>query len=66
MSKKSAGACTRCTRANAFPANKLEQLGFKLEKIIGIWKHAGKVRKELYKGRYVLVDNHVIVHQSNL
>ena len=26
-------------------SNKLEQLEFKLEKIIGIWKHAGKVRK---------------------
>ena len=27
-------------------SNKLEQLEFKLEKIIGILKHAGKVRKE--------------------
>ena len=26
-------------------SNKLEQLEFKLEKIVGIWKHAGKVRK---------------------
>jgi hypothetical protein len=26
-------------------SNKLEQLKFKLEKIIGIEKHAGKVRK---------------------
>ena len=28
--------------------DKLEQLKSKLEKIIGIEKHAGKVRKELY------------------
>ena len=28
-------------------SNKLEQLEFKLEKFIGIYKHAGKVRKSL-------------------
>ena len=27
--------------------NKLEQLEFKLEKNIGVYKHAGKVRKEI-------------------
>ena len=31
-----------------FLTNKLEQLQFKLEKIIGIEKHAGKVRKYIY------------------
>ena len=31
-------------------SNKLEQLYFKLEKIIGIKKHAGKVRKEDFLG----------------
>ena len=30
-------------------SNKLEQLEFKLEKIIGIQKHAGKVRKKLFE-----------------
>ena len=29
-------------------SNKLEQLEFILEKIIGIQKHAGKVRKDLF------------------
>ena len=29
-------------------SNKLGQLEFKLEKIIGIEKHAGKVRKQFY------------------
>ena len=35
--------------------NKLEQLEFKLEKIIGIQKHAGNVRKKiiLWKSVYV-------------
>ena len=28
-------------------SSKLEQLEFKLEKNIGIWKHAGKVRKSI-------------------
>ena len=28
-------------------SNKLEQLDFKLEKNIGIWKHAGEVRKSV-------------------
>ena len=28
-------------------SNKLEQLEFKLEKIIGIYKHAGKIRKNI-------------------
>ena len=29
-------------------SNKLEQFKFKLEKIIGIWKHAGKVRNGIF------------------
>ena len=33
-------------------SNKLEQLEFKLEKIIGIQKHAGKVRKYILPANY--------------
>ena len=35
-------------------SNKLEQLGFKLEKIIGIQKHAGHVRKLTLISTFVL------------
>jgi hypothetical protein len=33
-------------------SNKLEKLYFKLEKIIGIEKHAGKVRKIYFFGNF--------------
>ena len=33
-------------------SNELEQLEFKLEKIIGIEKHAGKVRKCIFQSRW--------------
>ena len=37
-----------------FRCNKLEQLEFKFEKIIGIEKHAGKVRKDKFYHLYFL------------
>ena len=55
-------------------SNKSEQFKIKFEKIIGIWKHAGKVRKKLllifiedihhlyyllhYNGKILLISNH--------
>ena len=37
-------------------SDELEQLEFKLEKIIGIRKHAGKVRKGPYEGPLALAS----------
>ena len=47
-------------------SNKLEQLEFKLEKIIGIWKHAGKVRKKIFWVLHNLMKNKIVskVHES--
>ena len=36
-------------------SNKLEQLKFKLEKNIGIYKHAGKVRKKLFQAQKSII-----------